>query len=285
MITCDLTGNIGNHQFQYSITRTVAEHNNYEWGFNPITSNDYYGGQPQMNFFDINYGKQHTAKWKEMPEGVTNIWQEKHDHFDTHDFYYYQPDIFDVKDNTKLIVPCVQNAKYYNKEKLRKWFQIKEKNIEYYESLLDIYNIVLDENLCIINIRGGEYKYVSSLLLRNEHWRDAIVHMTTRNPKMQYYIITDDTEYAKNIFPYPVAHFGIGMDYYIINHSKNLIISNSSFAILPTWLNYNDPFVIAPRWWARHNVAEKYWASSNIYSFNTEGNWNFLDRDGKLYAR
>jgi hypothetical protein len=79
----------------------------------------------------------------------------------------------------------------------------------------------------------------------------------------------------------PVFHFGIGMDYYMISQAKNLILSNSSFAILPTWLNKNKPYVIAPRYWARHNVSTGYWANSDMWTFG----WNYMDKDGELYGK
>jgi hypothetical protein len=278
LLSCDFTGNIGNHTFQYAITRTVAEKNGYEWGFNPITSNDYYGGRPQMDFCDINYGKQHTAKWKEIPEGITNIWEEKREHLGTHEYHHYQPDIFNVPDNTKFVISCCQDARYFDKEKLRQWFKIKDENIKQYNKILQDNNIVLDENLTVINIRGGEYKGIGSLLLPFEYWSNAIKYMSYKNPKMKYLVITDDVEYAKTIFGFPIAHFGIGMDYFVIRNAKNSILSNSSFAILPSWLNLYDPYVIAPKGWARHNLG--IWASSDIWTFG----FNFLDREGKLFT-
>jgi hypothetical protein len=286
MISCDFTGNCGNHLFQYAITRLVAEKNKYEWGFNPVASNDYYGGKPQIDFMNINYGKQHTARWKEMPEGITDIWEEKFEHFnfengDSIDFHHFQPEIFDVKDNTKLVVRCCQDERYFHdsKEKLKSWFQIKPENIEKYDKILKENNVVLNDDLCIINCRGGEYLGIPSLLLESKYWADGINYMRDVNPKMKFLVVTDDPGYARSIFPYNVVHYGIGMDYYIINQAKNLLISNSSFAIFPTYLNPYNPFVIAPRFWAKHNVSNGYWASSNVYTFK----WSFLDRDGGLY--
>ena len=57
MITTNLTGNFGNHMWQYSVCRTVAEKLGYEWGINPSPTHDYHNGMNQMYFMDINFGK------------------------------------------------------------------------------------------------------------------------------------------------------------------------------------------------------------------------------------
>ena len=53
MITAMLSGNLGNHMFNYAIARTVAERNNYEWGFDPVPKYDYHNGAEQMDFMEI----------------------------------------------------------------------------------------------------------------------------------------------------------------------------------------------------------------------------------------
>ena len=58
MLTTNLTGNLGNHMWQYAVCRTVAEKLGYEWGINPIPSNDYFNGSNQMAFMDVDFGKE-----------------------------------------------------------------------------------------------------------------------------------------------------------------------------------------------------------------------------------
>jgi len=280
MITSSLTGNFGNHQFIYALTRTVAEKNGYEWGFNPTPEYDYYSGHPQMEFMEIDYGKQHNYTYHEIPEGFTR-WDEKFEtfhHVDKVDFQPFDPEVFNIKDNTKLYIRCAQDARYYNKEKLQEWFKIKEDYTLSYEQALIENEIDLNNDTCVINVRGGEYLGIPNVLLRNKYWEDSIAFMLRLNPKMNFLVVTDDVSYARSIFPFKVAHFGIGMDYYIINNAKNLILSNSSFAILPSWLNKNTPFIIAPKFWARHNVSNGYWASSDIWTFN----FHFMSPEGAL---
>ena len=53
MITTNLTGNLGNHMWQYAVCRTIADKLGYEWGINPNPSHDYFGGKSQMTFMDV----------------------------------------------------------------------------------------------------------------------------------------------------------------------------------------------------------------------------------------
>lgn len=280
MLISNFSGNFGNNAFIYALTRTVAEKNGYEWGFNPHPEFDYYNGHPQLDFMDIDYGKIHNYSYYEIPEGYEK-WEEKCDtfyHVDRVDFQFYDPEVFNIKNDTKLFIRCAQDARYYDKEKIRKWFTIKKENDEKYKEILNANKITLDENLTVINVRGGEYKGIPNVLLRTKYWQDGVNHMLSKNKDMKFLVVTDDVEYSKSVFPFPVAHFGIGMDYWMINNAKNLILSNSSFAIFPAWLNSNNPFIIAPKWWARHNVSSGYWASSDVWTFG----FNFMDREGIL---
>ena len=57
MITTNLTGNLGNHMWQYAVCRTVAQKLGYEWGINSSPTHDYHNGMNQMYFMDVDFGK------------------------------------------------------------------------------------------------------------------------------------------------------------------------------------------------------------------------------------
>lgn len=286
MLTSPLTGNCGNHMFSYAITRTVSEKNRYEFGFNRHPEFDYHQGIPQLDFMELDYGHEHDYKYDDTPSWIDNIWTEKYDtiqyEYEKVNYHPYQPDVFDVEDGTKIVIRCMQDARYFDKEKLKSWFKIKSENAEAYERELRSYDITLDDNLCILNVRGGEYLSIPNVLLQKKYWDDAMSIMKDRNHKMRFLCVTDDTRYANQLFDFtiPIIHLSIGGDYYIINNAKNLIISNSSFAIFPTWLNKHDPFVIAPFSWASWNLGTGYWTSSDIWTFHE---WNFLDRNKTIH--
>lgn len=289
MISSTFTGNLGNHMWIYAITRSVASHNNFEWGFNPAPEFDYHAGKPQMDFMDINYGILQDYNYNTPPVWCKHVWQERFINFtyengDTVEFHPFQPEVFGLPDNTILKIRCGQDLRYLLRDQIinEKWFKIKEENEEEYKKQIRALEFSLDEDTTVLNIRGGEYKGLSNLILQKEYWENAIQFMRNRNPKMRFIGISDDVQYATQIldFKIPVVHLSIGGDYYVINNAHNLILSNSSFALLPTWLNENKPFVVAPFGWARHNVTTGYWANSEINLFP----WNFLKRDNTIFV-
>ena len=278
MICTDLTGNIGDHLTRYAICRSVAEKNGYKWGINRVASHDYYNGQEQMGFLDIDYGETNNTPYGQLPAGITNIWEEKRIHYPEYDYYEFQPDIFNVLDNTKLVIYSGQNANYFDRERVKQYFQFKEEVSFQYDKILKDSGIELDENLCVMNARGGEYRGVQSLFLTSNYWQKAINLMLDKNPKMKFILITDDPQYYQSIFNISTCHFGIAGDYYVINHAKNLLLSNSAFAVFPAWTNQYNPYVIGPKHWARHNLG--IWACSPMYTFG----FNFMDREGNLFT-
>ncbi len=137
------------------------------------------------------------------------------------------------------------------------------------------------ENLCIINIRGGEYTGSPELFLRRKYWLDAINVMKKKRKDMEFMVVTDDIAAANRILPEVKAyHFDLAGDYTVIKNAYYLILSNSTFAFFPTYTSDTIRYIIAPKYWARHNVSDGYWASEqNIYS-----DFHYMDRKGRLYT-
>ena len=262
MITSDFTGNFGNHMFQYVVTRSIAERKGYNWGFTKYIYGDYFGGISQMDFLDIDYGKEVVGIEQEYKERIYNLGGHTNVHlYDTFD---------ELKDNSKL-VGCWQTEQYFQQDIVRNWLKIK--NIESYQ------NLTTDDDTCVINVRGGEYKGIREVLLPMSYWNNAINYMKSIKPDMKFLVVTDDIGYAKRLFPdFTCYHGGINNDYYIINSARWLILSNSSFAWFPAWLSERAKRIISPKYWARYNVSDGYWASSNIF---TKG-FEHLNREGNL---
>lgn len=137
------------------------------------------------------------------------------------------------------------------------------------------------ENLCIINIRGGEYTSNPELFLRRGYWLDAMRIMRQKRADMEFMVVTDDLSAARRILPEVKAyHFDLAGDYTAIKNARYLIVSNSTFAFFPAFTSETVQYIIAPKYWARHNVSDGYWASEqNIYS-----DFVYLDRKGKLFT-
>lgn len=151
----------------------------------------------------------------------------------------YDPEFNFIYDNT-VIDGEFQDERYFEHrlDEVRKWLKVEP--------------LEMPDDLCVINYRGGEYKLFPELYLTKEYWDKAIGMMKEKYPNIRFEVHTDDPDEAKNLFPYPVIR-DIGLNWRSIRYAKHLILSNSSFAILPALLNENVKEVIAPRYWARRN--------------------------------
>jgi hypothetical protein len=130
-------------------------------------------------------------------------------------------------------------------DKIRGWVKSKD------------YTVGIADDVCVINFRGGEYVGVRDLFLPQEYWDMAISEMRKINPKMRFLVVTDDPDTASRFFNpllIEITH-DITMDWLSILNAPYLILSNSSFAILPAYLG-NAKKIIAPKYWAGYNKKE-----------------------------
>ena len=105
--------------------------------------------------------------------------------------------------------------------------------------------------------------------------------MKKLNPNMRFMIITNDVKEANKIFPgIPAYNFDLAKDYSIIKNAKYLLLANSSFTYFPAFTSETVKYIIAPKYWARHNVSDGYWASEqNIYT-----GFHYQDRKGRIFT-
>jgi len=281
MITTNLTGNFGNHMWQYAVCRTVAEKLGYEWGINSSPSYDYHNGMNQMYFMDVDFGKNVSGDFKDFHEKWIS-----YKHVDEVNIAFLDPKVYEIEDNTRLIghngafggIYQSEDYLFDRKKDIYDWFTIKKDYEEQYQAKIKKMGVIIDENLCVINFRGGEYRGLTNVILRREYWSDSINLMLSINPRMNFLVVTDDIETSKIYMPFdiPTLHDEIGFDFYIVNQAKWLIISNSTFGWWAAWLNKKAKKIIAPKYWARHNVSDGYWATGDSY---TRG-FSYLDREG-----
>lgn len=263
---------LGNQLFCYVSTRCIALDKNLEFG---VCGTDVFKG---ADFF-IN-----TVMDTFKKNSVTKNYNEKEDRVfianSVHDLTYgcyisgADKELYSVSDNT-LIYGNLQSEFYFgnHKEEIKEWLSIKPE----YDNFKDYSS----DNICVINVRGGEYRGDRALYLRKKYWHDAVRKMKTINPDMRFVVISDDEVAAKRIFPkFEVHHFDVGRDYAAIKNAHYAILSNSSFAFFPIFTSDTIKMAIAPKYWARHNVSNGYWASEqNIYSC-----FIYMDRKGKLFT-
>ncbi len=238
---------LGNQLHTYVMTRVLALDKGYNFGFVGIEN---YKGN---SFLKLDWGKPVDLKYHiEYPAGkliidsVHNLWEENSD--------VYNSEVNNVKDGT-VIDGYFQSEKYFehHREDIEQWLKT------------DV--MEMPDDLCVINFRGGEYVGASDLYLTHDYWSLAVSEMKAKG--LKFIVCTDDPHEARKFFPdFDILH-EIGRDWRMIRYAKHLILSNSSFAILPAWLN-KDADIIAPKFWGRRNKG--YWHMPQ----NEYKNWRYI---------
>ena len=271
---------LGNQLFFYIVTRCLAMDKGVDFGFvNPGQIGNVLHSRKGMYFMDIDMGKEIS---REEMTGF-RIYHEQDDRLymgnSRHDMdngcYITGPDpkLFQVEDNT-LIYGNLQDESYFLKyrDNIRQWLKVKPE----YES-----NEYTADDLCIINIRGGEYTGHPELYLDRKYFLNAIKNMRKINPNMRFMVVTEDEENARKVLPeFECHHFDMAKDYVTLKNARYLILCNTSFAMLPVITSTELKYAIAPKYWARHNISDGFWASEqNIYSF-----LNYQDKKGRIFS-
>lgn len=268
---------LGNQLFCYVTTRCIALDNQLAFSIlgREIMANNMHNDRG-LYFMDLDYGvpsvKEDYKKVYHEREDRIYIGNSRHDM--EHGCYIAGADekLQKVEDGT-LIYGNMQDESYFisHIDQIKQWLKVKPEYDSYEYSR---------ENLCIINMRGGEYTGNPELFIDKKYWIHGMKQMKKIRPDMDFMIVTDDVEAAGKILPgIPAHHFDIGKDYVTLKNAYYLLLSNSSFACLPAHTSETLKFAIAPKYWARHNVSDGYWASEqNIYSL-----FHYMDRKGRLF--
>lgn len=285
MITTNLTGNLGNHMWQYAVCRTVAEKLGYKWGINSSPTHDYHNGMNQMYFMDIDFGN----PIENIQNNFYETWITYNGVNETVNVTPLDKNIWEISDNTHIwghngaYGALLQSEKYFEnyEENVKSWFKIKKEYEENYNKKLNELGIKLDKDTCVINFRGGEYRNIPQVVCRREYWKNSIDYMLDLNPNMKFIVITDDPEFANSFMPFqiPCYHIEIGFDFYVINKSKWIILSNSTFGWWAAWLNNDAKLILAPKYWASHNNSDGYWCVGESYT----STFTYMGRDGLVY--
>lgn len=115
---------------------------------------------------------------------------------------------------------------------------------------------ILNSNSVSIHVRKGDFVQYGNYIMTDTYYKKAINYLekTVRN-KLDYYVFSDDMEYAKQLFGEENNfHYVFGnegddnwMDMCLMSMCKHNIIANSSFSFWGAYLNSNEQkIVIAP---------------------------------------
>lgn len=269
---------LGNQLFCYVTTRCLAKKRGLDFailGGETLANNIH--SRCGLYFMDLDLGKD--AK----EEDFSQVYQEREErlfmgnsrHDMTHGCYVAGTDreLFTVPDNTLLLGNLQAEDYFYEyRDEIREWLRVKP---EY-----DCREFSRD-HLCILHLRCSDYMDFPELFLRKKYWIDGMKQMKKVDPKMEFMIVTNDVREAGKILPgIPAYNFDLAKDYSILKNARYLLLANSSFTYFPALTSRTVQYILAPKYWARHNVSNGYWASEqNIYT-----GWHYMDRRGRVFT-
>ena len=282
---------LGNQIWRYVCCRVFAEHHGYEWG----VSHPGWRGP----FLNIDWGKEVTLNVEQdsdfqLGNGFKHYYKERFDH------HKRAPGCIGYPDNKFYELPddCYINGTFQrmsyieeHREKICSWLTYDDKVTDYSA-----------DNICVIQLRGGDYTTGHSML-PPQYYQMAMQRMRENNPDIQFVIVTDDPgtasqyipgvpvvgsavseekdQYQKNISWYKYPGGPVGIDYSILNTAKYAIISASTFAFWPIWTNNDLVNVIAPKYWFDWNISDGWWRMKD--GIVNDQRWLWMDKEGGLY--
>ena len=282
---------LGNQIWRYVCCRAFAEHLGYEWG----VSHPGWRGP----FLNIDWGKEVKLNVEQdsdfrMEEGFKYYYKEKWVHHKIAPGEIGDPDnkFLELPDNT-YINGNFQRMKYVEDRRgdIIDWLSYDDKVTDYSA-----------EDICVIQLRGGDYTTGHSMLPAI-YYKMAMARMKENNPNVKFVIVTDDPgcaqsylpgipivgsavseekdQYQKNISWYTYPGGPVGIDYSILNTAKYAIISASTFAFWPIWTNKQLHAVIAPKYWFDWSRSDGWWRPKD--GIVNDESWLYMDMQGDLY--
>lgn len=264
---------LGNQLWAYVTLRVIAERKSLTFG---VVNPQYFKGFP---FLNLDFGEfielppnSDPNDVSVLPVGIKYLYVEEQE-FDSVsglDITHKTIDLEQISDSTK-IQGNFQNHTFVTpfKAQIKEWLKPTPPN----------FYTAIDDYVCVINFRGGEYRHWKALFLDKHYWHRARRIMSETVPGIKFRVVTDDPELAKYFFPADeIVNSGIDEDFLAIFNAKYLIISNSSFAWFPAWLNETVKICIAPKFWAGYKL-NQFWSCG--YTFNQD--FLYLNSLGELW--
>ncbi len=283
---------LGNQLWNYVVARIIAQKKGCEFS---ILGKDEFKGQL---FMDIDFGVTLTGGASpeggppsKLPNGIVNYYRERRENLIGTDKDISRTDLslLKIPAHTKFDGNC-QSTRYLTgrRHDILNWIRLKNDYTQY----------TTDENTCVIHLRCGDFVGLKDVFLPPSYYLNAMKRVEKLNPKVKFVCVTDQKNVAEQLLPgvkivgsanlnekdrfMASHHHGgpIGIDFSYLMHAKYLIIPNSSFSWWAAYLNQRQKIVIAPKYWARFNVADGFWSTSDII---TDG-FLYADTDGNYFT-
>ena len=254
---------LGNQLWNYASAKSIADKLGYELA---IKNFKYFKGREFLKLdFDISMNEMED-------ESKFTIFNEKL-YYDSELKYIvsdFDQNVLNIRKNTKL-EGLFQSEKYFfgDIDKLKKYINLDPNVIK---------STYIDKEVCVLNIRGGEYKRHKSFILNKNYWTNAMNNFKKIYSVKEFIIVTDDFKYSKALFPnLEIISGDIQKCYATIFKCSNIVVSNSTFSYFPCTTGLQKK-IIAPKYWARPLKNNGRWISpANIYK-----GWIYQDKEFKL---
>ena len=267
---------LGNQLWVYAACRSIAEQLNYP--FAVLGQRNFKGRQ----FLNLDFASSNVLGEALASGGLSGSHGMPPTIF--HERLFYDPDLRYIASDFDESVMALgaytrleglfQSERYFfgDTSRTRSYIRIKDDWLA---------SVSVSEDVCVLNVRGGEYKRHKRLILPPTYWLNAMGNMKAMTGIDNFLIVTDDPRYAASLLPdIPVLQGGIAECYIALHEAKNVIVSNSSFSYFPIKTGREDRVVIAPKHWARFGNRCSRWASpANLYE-----SWMWQDVGGSLHS-
>lgn len=269
---------LGNQLFCYITIRCIAKELGYDFcilGSHTLANNIH--SSCGLYFMDLDFGEELKNEdfEKVLYEKEDRLYLGNSKHDLTHGAY--------VTGTDESLLHSVPNVLWYGNMQSEAYFAKYKEDIKEWLKVKPEYDCMdySKDNLCILHLRCSDYMDSPELFLQKKYWINGMKHMKKVNPQMEFMIITNDVKTAEKFLPgIPAFNFDLAKDYSIIKNAKYLLLANSSFTYFPAFTSDTVRYILAPKYWARHNVSDGYWASEqNIYD-----GWHYMDRRGKVFS-
>tara|TARA_A100000164_G_scaffold379520_1_gene424032 strand:+ start:843 stop:1823 length:981 start_codon:yes stop_codon:yes gene_type:complete len=257
---------LGNQLWLYASAKSISE----KLGLNLEIQNFHKFKALDFLKLDINL----TSKSESIIKKEMTIFNEKL-YYDSELKYIisdFDENVLNIKENT-VLEGIFQSEKYFfgDFEKLNRYIKVDDNLIT---------NNPVEKNICILNIRGGEYKRHRDFILPKIYWLNAMDNFKSKYKIYDFKIVTDDYLYSKALFPkLEIISDDIGKCFSTIYNCSNIIVSNSSFSYFPCRIGKKKN-IIAPLYWARPYKNKGRWISpGNVYK-----DWQYQDITSKLVS-
>jgi hypothetical protein len=283
---------LGNQLWAYVVLRSLAGRQGFSFG---VQHPEKFKGK---GIFEIDFGT--SVIGGEGPEGGPPTKLPDHiDHYINEsrlfenktglDVTSIDAALLNISDRTKFD-GNFQSLKYLTgfEDHIRNWLKLRPIQMSSNE---------LGSDVCVVHVRGGDYLNTFAFLPR-KFYENAMRTIKNISPNVKFVAVTDDLKYCKNILPNiqiigstPLKKFdefrakhhlggNINEDFAILNTAKYVILSASTFSFWAVFLNTNNPYVIAPKYWFAYSKSDGWWSTPDCIV----PTWQYLDRRGKLYT-